>query len=57
MVLQIEGDGTVAEEVIDRYLALQELFDRLPLSSVAVTPANYKIRFAGEVSQVAGAVN
>jgi hypothetical protein len=49
MVLQIEGDGTVAQEVIDRYLALKELFDAIPQSSVAVTPANYKFRFAGEV--------
>jgi hypothetical protein len=49
MVLRVEGDGTVAQEVIDRYLALQELFEAIPQSSVAVTPANYKFRFAGEV--------
>ena len=49
VVLQIEGDGTVAQEVIDRYLALKDLFDAIPLPSVAVTPANYKFRFAGEV--------
>jgi len=49
MVVQIAGDGTVAEEVIERYLRLQGLFDALPLSSVAVTPANYKFQFAGEV--------
>jgi hypothetical protein len=48
-VFQIEGDGTVAEEVIDRFLALQELFDAIPQPFVAVTPANYKFRFAGEV--------
>jgi hypothetical protein len=48
-VLQITGDGTVAREVIDRYLALKELFDAIPSPSVAVTPANYKFRFAGEV--------
>ena len=48
-VLQIEGDGTVAQEVIDRYLAHKELFDAIPSPSVAVTPANYKFRFAGEV--------
>lgn len=49
MVLRVEGDGTVAQEVINRYLELQELFDAIPQSSVAVTPANYKFRFAGEV--------
>ena len=49
MVLQIEGDGTVAQEVIDRYLAFKGLFDAIPSPSVAVTPANYKFRFAGEV--------
>ena len=46
-VLQIAGDGTVGEEVIDRYFALRERFDALP--SLAVTPANYKFHFAGEV--------
>lgn len=49
MVLRVEGDGTVAQEVINRYLELQELFDAIPQSSVAVTPTNYKFRFAGEV--------
>ena len=47
--LQIAGDGTVAEEVIARYLALREQIDRLPIASVAITPANYKFHFAGEV--------
>jgi hypothetical protein len=48
-VLEIEGDGTVVEEVIDRYFALRKVFDALPISSVAVTPSNYKFEFAGEV--------
>jgi len=48
-ILQIAGDGTVAEEVIERYLALRELFEALPQPTVAVTPANYKFRYAGEV--------
>jgi hypothetical protein len=48
-VLRVAGDGTVAEEVIDRYLALRRQIDDLPFSSIAVTPANYKFRFAGEV--------
>ena len=48
-VIQIGGDGTVAEEVIDRYFALRQLIDSMPLSSVAITPANYKFHFGGAV--------
>jgi hypothetical protein len=47
-VLQIAGDGTVADEVIERYFALRQV-DILPLSSVAITPSNYKFHYAGEV--------
>ena len=50
MVLQIEGDGTVAQEVIDRYLALKELFDAIPQPSTAVTPANYKFRYKASLT-------
>jgi hypothetical protein len=48
-VLRVVGDGTVAEEVIDRYLTLRRQIDDLPFPSIAVTPLNYKFRFAGEV--------
>ena len=48
-VLQGEGDGTVTEEVIGRYFALQKQMEKLPVSSILITPANYKFRFAGEV--------
>jgi len=48
-ILQIVGDGTVTEEVIDRYFALRQQIDLLPRSLVAITPANYKFHFAGEV--------
>jgi hypothetical protein len=48
-VLRAMGDGTVAEEVIDCYLTLRRQIDDLPFSSIAVTPENYKFRFAGEV--------
>ena len=48
-VLQIAGDGTVADEVIERYFALRHEVDILPLSSVAITPSNYKFHYAGEV--------
>ena len=48
-VLQIEGDAIVAQEVIARYLALEELLENLRVSSVEITPANYKFQFKGEV--------
>jgi hypothetical protein len=48
-VLQIAGDGTVADEVIERYFALRQEVDLMPLSSVAITPSNYKFHYAGEV--------
>ena len=48
-VLQIAGDGTVADEVIKRYFALRQEVDMLPLSSVAITPSNYKFHYAGEI--------
>ena len=48
-VLVIAGDGTVAGEVIDRAFAFQRQLQSLPLSSIAITPANYKFHFAGEV--------
>jgi hypothetical protein len=37
-----------ADEVINRYFDLQEQIENLPVSSIAITPANYKFRFAGE---------
>ena len=48
-VLQIAGDGTVADEVIGRYFALRQEVDIVPLSSVAITPSNYRFHYAGEV--------
>jgi hypothetical protein len=48
-VLKIEGDAIVAQEVIARYLLVQEQLEDLPSSGVAITPANYKFRYVGEV--------
>jgi hypothetical protein len=48
-VLQIEGDLTVTQEVIAPYLAVQDRVEDLPLSSVEITPANYKFRYMGVV--------
>jgi hypothetical protein len=48
-VVQIAGDGTVADEVIERYLAFRQQLDLLPLSSATITFSDYSFRFAGEV--------
>jgi hypothetical protein len=48
-VLQIAGDGTVADEVIERYFVLRQEVDILPRSSVAITPSDYKFHYSGEV--------
>jgi hypothetical protein len=48
-VLQIEGDATVTQEVIARYLSLLKDVEDLPRSSVAITPANYRFRYMGAV--------
>jgi hypothetical protein len=40
-LLQIEGDGTVTEEVIARYFALHQQIEKLRASSIAITPVNY----------------
>ncbi len=49
-VLDIEGDGAVFNEVIARFFASWALVGDLPKSTIAVTPANYRFRFAGTVS-------
>jgi len=48
-VLQSEGDQAVMQEVIAPYLAELKKIEDLPLSSVIVTPANYKFRFIGKI--------
>jgi hypothetical protein len=48
-VLQVEGDAIVAQELIAPYLRVQDQLENLPLSSVAITPANYKFHYKGEV--------
>jgi len=47
--VEFDGDSTVKQQVIARYLAAEEQAEGLPYSSVAVTPANYKFRYAGSV--------
>ncbi len=49
-VLQLAGDGTVLAEVLDRYFTIREQIDGLPADSIAITPANYKFHFGGQVN-------
>ncbi|HEY2013837.1 MAG TPA: hypothetical protein VGH38_10075 [Bryobacteraceae bacterium] len=46
-VLEIEGDQTVKQQVIARYLNADVRASALPASSVAITPANYKFHYKG----------
>jgi len=54
-VLEIEGDQTVRQQVIVRYLSEDVRAAAIPASSVAITVANYKFRYKGEVN-TAGAI-
>jgi hypothetical protein len=49
LLLQVEGDPTVVHEVIVPYLAIQDHIEDLPTSSIAITPANYRFQYVGEV--------
>jgi hypothetical protein len=49
LVLRVEGDSTVKQQVIARYLAAQEQAEALPYSSVAITPGNYRFRYASSI--------
>ena len=48
-VLEIAGDATVKNQVIVRYISADEKATELAASSVALTPANYKIQYAGSI--------
>ncbi len=49
-ILGVGGDGAVLSEVIGRFLVVQQQMDGIATSSMAITPSNYKFRFAGEVN-------
>jgi hypothetical protein len=53
-VLETAGDPTVNKQVIVRYVSAEERVTELPADSVAVTPANYKIRYTGSVQLPSG---
>ena len=47
--LQMEGDHTVRQQVIARYLSADAQAAALPSGATAVTPANYKFRYIGAI--------
>ncbi len=49
-VLATEGDRTVRQQVIARYLSAEAGAANLSPASVAITPANYRFRYAGSLS-------
>jgi hypothetical protein len=44
-VIRIEGDATVKQQVIARYLTAEKEAAGIPASSIAITLANYKFRY------------
>lgn len=46
-VLHVEGDRTVTQQVIARYLSAKSQAEAMPSSLVAVSAANYKFRYVG----------
>ena len=48
-IVQLQGDSMVLERVIAPYFLAQRQTEDLPLSSVIITPRNYKFRYAGTV--------
>ena len=46
-VIQLDGDASVKQQVIARYLNAEQQAAAMPASSVAITPANYKFRYVG----------
>jgi hypothetical protein len=48
-IVSFEGDSTVKQQVIARYLEIEQQAYALPVSTVAITPNNYKFRYAGSI--------
>ena len=48
-ITELQGDAMVFERVITSYFLAQRQAEDLPLSSVIITPRNYKFRYAGAV--------
>ena len=49
-VIHLDGDASVKQQVIARYLNAEQQAAAMPASSLALTPANYKFRYVGSSS-------
>jgi hypothetical protein len=49
-IKKFEGDSLVKQQVIARYLEAEKQAERIPYSSVAVTPKNYKFHYGGSLA-------
>ena len=49
-VIHLDGDASVKQQVIARYLNAEQQAAAMPASSLALTPANYKFRYMGASS-------
>src|ERR1019366_7528300 len=49
-VLEMDGDRTVRQQVIARYLSAEVEAAALPLASVAIATANYRYRYRGSIA-------
>jgi hypothetical protein len=54
-VVQFDGDATVKQQVIVRYLNAEQQAGAIPYPTVAITPANYKFKYVAS-SKTNGAV-
>ncbi|MGO9259950.1 MAG: hypothetical protein ACLQU1_27105 [Bryobacteraceae bacterium] len=48
-VLTIDGDRTIRQQVIARYISAEVEAAALPPASVAIAPANYRFRYRGSI--------
>ena len=56
-LVSMEGDAIVTQEVVARYLQIAEQIEDLPFTATAVTPANYKFRYLGEIGKAGAAAH
>jgi hypothetical protein len=49
-VIHLDGDASVKQQVIARYLNAEQQAAGMPVASLALTPANYKFRYVGSGS-------